>query len=205
MFVITACQGKYFWKCLILYRECPMSRYIQCVIQNFTSGFHFQAWALGKPYNNDIIVVVVIIIIIIIISCCRPFLPGTSLEPTVIPLPSCQISDCNTFYIMCDVSSIAVFCCSYIECLPSRASKFLFKAFVAIPVAPVITGVMIHFIFCICCSSINKLSYFSFFPAFFCMTFLTTTIATYRMHVLYILFLIIISGLFAVILYPSIP
>ena len=159
-----------------------MSRYSQCMIQSFTSGVHFQAWVLGKPYNSDIIVVViiVIIIIIIVISCCRSFIPGTSLEPTVIPLPSCQISDCNTFHIMCNVSSIAMFCCGYIECLPARASKFLFKAFVAIPVAPIITGVMILFIFYICCISINKLLYFSSFPAFFCMTFLTATIATYQ-------------------------
>ena len=32
-----------------------------------------------------IIIIIIIIVIIIVISCHRPFLPGTSLEPAVIP------------------------------------------------------------------------------------------------------------------------
>jgi hypothetical protein len=57
------------------------------------------------------------------VSCHRPFLPGTSLEPAVIP--TAQASHCSTFRIMCDVPSIAVFCSESIECFPGTASKLL--------------------------------------------------------------------------------
>ena len=39
----------------------------------------------------------------------RPFLPGISLEPAVIPPLRLQASHCSTFRIMCDVPSIALF------------------------------------------------------------------------------------------------
>ena len=55
------------------------------------------------------------------VSCDRPFLPGTSLEPAVIP--TAQASS-FTFRIMCDVPSIVVFCSESIECFPGTASKF---------------------------------------------------------------------------------
>ena len=58
------------------------------------------------------------------VSCHRPFLPGTSLEPAVIPTTQFQASHCSTFHIMCDVPSIAVFCSESIECFPGTASKF---------------------------------------------------------------------------------
>ena len=51
-----------------------------------------------------------IIIIDMNVSCHRPFLPGTSLEPAVIPTAHLQASHCSTFRIMCDVPSTAVFC-----------------------------------------------------------------------------------------------
>ena len=38
-----------------------------------------------------------------------------------------QISHCSTFRIMCDVSSIAVFCSESIECFPGRVSKSFSK------------------------------------------------------------------------------
>ena len=44
---------------------------------------------------------------------------------------------------MCDVPSIAVFCSESIERIPGTASKFFFKLLVTIPVAPIITGVII--------------------------------------------------------------
>jgi len=44
---------------------------------------------------------------------------------------------------MCDITSTAVFCSQYIECFP--ASKFFFNQFVTIPVAPIITGIIVHF------------------------------------------------------------
>ena len=90
-----------------------------------------------------------------------------------------QSSHCSTFRIMCDVPSIAVFCSVSIECFPGTASKFFFKLLVPIPVAPIITGIIVHFRFHIRCISIHKLLYFNFFSAYFFTTFLSAGIATY--------------------------
>ena len=46
---------------------------------------------------------------------------------------------------MCDVPSIAVFCSESIECFPGTVSKFFFKLLVTIPVAPIITGIIVHY------------------------------------------------------------
>ena len=82
------------------------------------------------------------------VSCHRPFLPGTSLEPAVIPTPlRLQASHCSTFRIMCDVPSVAVFCNESIECFPGTASTFFFRLLVTIPVAPIITGIIVNFRF----------------------------------------------------------
>jgi hypothetical protein len=43
-----------------------------------------------------------------------------------------QASHCNTFRIMCDIPSIAVFCSESIECFPGTASKFYLKLLVTI-------------------------------------------------------------------------
>ena len=40
---------------------------------------------INKQERNFIIIIIIIIIIIVVVSCHRPFLPGTSLEPAVIP------------------------------------------------------------------------------------------------------------------------
>ena len=61
---------------------------------------------------------------------------------------------------MCDVPSIAVFCSESIECFPGTASKFFLKLLVTIPVAPIVTGIMVHFRFHIRCISIHELLYF---------------------------------------------
>ena len=61
---------------------------------------------------------------------------------------------------MCDVPSLAVFCSESIECFPGTASKFFLKLLVTIPVAPIITGIMVHFRFHIRCISIQKLLYY---------------------------------------------
>jgi len=45
---------------------------------------------------------------------------------------------------MCDVPSIAVFCSESIECFPSIVIKFFFKRLDTIPVAPIITGTIVH-------------------------------------------------------------
>jgi hypothetical protein len=50
---------------------------------------------------------------------------------------------------MCDVPSTAVFCSETIECFPGTASKFFLKLLVTIPVAPFITGIIVHFRFII--------------------------------------------------------
>ena len=69
-----------------------------------------------------------------------------------------------------------------------------------IPVAPTITGIIVHFRFHIHCISIHKRLYFNFNAASSsCTTFLSAGIATsISVHVFSFLFLIIISGLFAV-------
>ena len=100
---------------------------------------------------------------------------------------------------MCDVPSVAVFCSESIECFPGTVSKYFLKLLVTIPVAPFITGTIVHFRFYIRCISIHKLLYFNFFSASFCTTFLSAGIATpISVNVFSLLFLIIISGLFAV-------
>jgi hypothetical protein len=43
------------------------------------------------------------------------------------------------------------------------ASKFFLTQIVTIPMAPIITGIIKHFMFHICCISIHKLLYFSLF------------------------------------------
>ena len=85
----------------------------------------------------------------------------------------------STLRIMCDVPSIAVFCSESIECFPGTVSKFFLKLLVTIPVAPFITGTIVHFRFHIRCISIHKLLYFNFFSASFCTTFLSAGIFNY--------------------------
>jgi len=90
---------------------------------------------------------------------------------------------------MCDVARIAVFCSGSIECIPCTASKCFFKLLVTIPVAPIITGTIVHERFHIRCISIYKLLYFNFFFASFCTTFLPAGIATsISVHVFSFLF-----------------
>ena len=75
----------------------------------------------------------------------------------------------------------------------------ILRLLVTIPVALVITGIIVHFRFHIRCISIHKLLYFNLFSASFCTTFLSAGIATsISVHYFSFLFLIIISGLFAV-------
>jgi hypothetical protein len=68
-----------------------------------------------------------------------------------------QASHCSTFRIMYDVPSIAVFCSESIECFPGTASKRFLALLVTIPVAPIITGRIVHFRFHIRCISIHEL------------------------------------------------
>ena len=75
------------------------------------------------------------------------------------PLFRLQASHCSTFRIMCDVPSIAVFCSESIECFPGTVSKFFLKLLATIPVAPIITGTIVHFRFHIRCISIHTFLY----------------------------------------------
>ena len=110
-----------------------------------------------------------------------------------------QVSHCSTFRIVCVVPGVAVFCRESIECFPGISSKFFLKLLVTILVAPVITGIIVHFRFHIRCISVPKLLCFKFFSASFCSTFLSAGIATsISVHVSLFLFLIIVYGLCAV-------
>ena len=129
----------------------------------------------------------------------RPFLPGTSLEPAVIPTAQASSFTLQYFpyYVWC--SKYSCLFSESIECFPGTVSTFFFKLLVTIPVAPIITGTIVHFKFHIRCISIHKLLCFNFFSASFCTTFLSAGIAiSISVHVFSFLFLIIISGLFAV-------
>jgi hypothetical protein len=48
---------------------------------------------------------------------------------------------------MCDVPRIAVFCSESIECFPGTASRCFLTLLVTIPVASIITGIILHFRF----------------------------------------------------------
>jgi hypothetical protein len=89
-----------------------------------------------------------------------------------------QVSHCSTLRIMCDVPSIAVVCSESVECFPGMTFKPFFRPFVTIPVAPIITGIIIHFVFHIRYMSVHKLVYFSSFSTSFCVTFLAEGIVT---------------------------
>jgi len=48
---------------------------------------------------------------------------------------------------MCDVPSIAVLSSDSTACFTGMASKFFYNSFIAISVAPIITGTIIHIMF----------------------------------------------------------
>ena len=110
------------------------------------------------------------------------------LNQQLYPLPRFQGSDCSTFCIMCEEPSIVVFVVTlwndFLVWLPNFSLNL-----VTIMVAPVITGIILHFRFCICCISIHVRMCFSFFSASFCTTFLSAGIATsISVHVFSFLF-----------------
>jgi len=106
-----------------------------------------------------------------------------------------QASHCSTFRVMCFVPGIAVFCSESIECFPSTTSKFFLKLLDTIPVAPFITGIIVHFRFHIRCISIHELLYFNLFSASFCTTVLSAGTATsISVHVFSFLFFVYYEG-----------
>jgi hypothetical protein len=153
-------------------------------------------------YQLIIIIVVVVVVVVVVVSCHTLFFLVLLLNQRWPPPIGLQVSHYSTFRIMCDVPIIAIFCSESIECFPGIASRFFLKLFVTIPVAPIITGIIVHFRLHIRCISILKLLYFNYFSASFCTTFLSAGIATsISVHVFSFLFLIIISGLFTLYYY----
>ena len=148
----------------------------------------------------SVIFMPIIIIIVVVVSLVTgPFFLVCFLNQRWTPSLRFQVSHCSAFRSMCDVPSIAVICKKSIECVPGIACRFFFKLRVTIPVAPIITGMIVHFRFHIRSISLPKLLYLSFFSASFCTTFRSSGIATsISVRVFSFLFLIIISGLFAV-------
>ena len=95
------------------------------------------------------------------VSCHSLFHPDTSpLEPTVIPSNQALRADHSISRTISGAPSTAVCCSESVECFTGTVSKFFFNTFVSIPVAPIITGLIIHFMFHIRFTSICKLFYF---------------------------------------------
>jgi hypothetical protein len=110
-----------------------------------------------------------------------------------------HVSDYSILRIMCDVPISAVFCSESVECFPGMPSKVFRKPFVPIQVAPVITGIIIHFMFHIRCICLHKLLYFGFFSASFCIAYSVHGYChIYQYSCFHFLFVVVISGLFAV-------
>ena len=136
------------------------------------------------PYKNAS-ALLLLLLYDMYVFCHRHFFLVLRLNQRWSPPLRLQASHCSTFRIMCDVPSIAVFCSESIECFPGIVSKFFLKLLFTIPVAPIITGTIVHFRFHIRYISIHKLLYFNFFSASFCTTFLSAGIATsISVHVL---------------------
>jgi hypothetical protein len=62
---------------------------------------------------------------------------------------------------MCDVPSTDVFCIECIESFPGTASKFFLKPTVTIPVAPIITGIIVHDLIIIVVAVVTDLNHTS--------------------------------------------
>ena len=87
---------------------------------------------------------------------------------------------------------MAVLCSESIECFLGIYSKFFLKLLATIPVAPIITGIIVNFKFHIRCNSKPKLLHFNFFSASFCTTFLSAGIATSISIIIIIIIIIIL-------------
>jgi hypothetical protein len=87
--------------------------------------------------------------------CTSPLETCTSLEPTVVS--TSQVSSFRLQYFPYHVwYSIYIWLRSvYTESFPGRSSKFFLELFVSIPLGPIITGTIIHFMLhlgvCYCC------------------------------------------------------
>ena len=130
---------------------------------------------LSRPNSRWILFLLLLLLVLVLLflwcwSCCcllsQAFSSGTSLEPKVIHTDQASSFRIQYFryYVWCSKYSESI------EYFPGLASKFFFKPTVTLPVASVITGIILHFIFHIHCISIYS-------PASFCTTFLSAVIA----------------------------
>jgi hypothetical protein len=67
---------------------------------------YWKTWKFADYVACLLLLLLLLLLYDMDISCHRPFLPGTSLEPAVIPPLRLQASPCSTFRIMCGVPSI---------------------------------------------------------------------------------------------------
>jgi len=78
-------------------------------------------------------------------------------------IPTAQVSSFTLqyfpYYVWC--SKYSCLCSESIGSFPGTASKFFLKLLVTILVAPIITGIIVHFRFHIRCIFIHKLLYFN--------------------------------------------
>jgi hypothetical protein len=95
-----------------------------------------------------------------VVSCHKPFPPGTSLEPAMIPTAQDSSFRRQYFRVMCDASSTAAFCSEHVECFRCMDSKYLFTPFVTIPMAAYSADIITHFMFHILCVSIHYYYYY---------------------------------------------
>ena len=121
-----------------------------------------------KNWNPNCLLAVIIIIIIIITVILSSLVTGLFFLVLLLsqrwsPPLRLQASHCSTFCVMCDVPMIAVLCSESIEYFPGTASRIFLKLLVTMPVAPVITGITVHFKFHIRCISIHKPLYYYYY------------------------------------------
>ena len=95
----------------------------------------------------------------------------------------------STFWSVCAVPNMAVFCSSLTSCFPGMLLTYFLNDFEIVPVTPIITTITFGFTFYMRCIPIVSSLYFRIFSASFLITFLSPEIATS----INILFLFIIT------------
>ena len=73
----------------------------------------------------------------------------------------------STFWSMCAVPNMAVFCSSLTSWIPGTLLRYFLNDFEMVAVAPVITGIIFVFTFHMLCISIIRSLYFKIFSAFY--------------------------------------
>ena len=102
----------------------------------------------------------------------------------------------STFQNMCAVPNMAVFCSSFTSSFTVMLLMYFLNDFEMVPVAPIVTGIILVFTFHVHFISIVRYLYFKIFSASYLITFLSPEIATsINIHVPFSLSWIIMSGL----------